>query len=70
MILELLEAMEVEFDDDGRVTSRVSVLVNPKTFTLLQRIPQPADYMERLNRVFRRKWEQHLAQKRPRQLSE
>jgi hypothetical protein len=69
MVLEYIEATNVQFDASGMMAGDYAFMITPEMDAALAAVPRPADFIDRANEILRKKWEAYLAQKRPRQLS-
>lgn len=69
LVLELLDAIELHFSDDGALLSKPTVLMNPNDGAKLEKIPKPDDLQEQIDGIIDGKREKHFAEKRSRRLS-
>lgn len=69
LILELIDAVELEFDDSGMMIGKPTVMLNPADAKRLYEQPVPSDFESRLQEILERKRGQSLDSKRSRRLS-
>lgn len=66
-IIDLIETMDLRNDEDGKLRMP-TILMNPETRKILNRIPPTQQQLERLNAVAKSKYDENVQRKKTRRL--